>query len=170
MKITPGYAENIIVAIIKNNSLSWYIADKEIWYMDYAKRIKQFEDKGYKIDIEFIDDSRKELLILDVDNIDDFTDKISDYRVETDDLRSYLEKEREINTEWWYNLSPSLYIDFDKKILYSSYREMDSYESYAPKGWLADFKDFLNEIPLESCYWINNNHNYLLESGGKNGE
>lgn len=48
MEITPEYAENIIAAIIQNNTLSWYIADKEIWYMDSAKRINQFEEKGYK--------------------------------------------------------------------------------------------------------------------------
>lgn len=27
--------------------------------MDYAKRIRQFEDKGYKINLEYIDITRK---------------------------------------------------------------------------------------------------------------
>ena len=168
MKVKPEYAEYIIVAVIQDEILSWYITDKEIWYMDYAKRIKQFEEKGYKISLEYIDDSRKEILMLDTDNINLFKERISEYEVTTDTLRKYLEKEKELNEEWYYDLSPSLYINFDKKVLYSSYREMDSYESYIPRGWSADLKDFLNLVPLKNCYWINNNHNYLLEGGGKN--
>lgn len=170
MKIIPEYAENIIVAIVQNKTLSWYIADKEIWYMDYAKRIRQFEDKGYKINLEYIDSTRKNLLLLNTDNIDLFRKSVLKYEVKTEELRKYLEKEVVQNDEWYYDLSPSLYIDFDKKVLYSSYREMDSYESYAPEGWISDFKDFTSEIPLENRYWIINNHNYLSESRGKDGE
>lgn len=48
---------------------------------------------------------------------------------------------------------PSLYVDFDKKIFYSMYSEPASYEDYAPKGWVSQYKDFLKLIPVEQCYW-----------------
>lgn len=162
MKVNPEYAENIIVAIIHNGKLSWYIADKEIWYMDYEKRIKQFEDRGYNINIDYIDDSRKELLVLDVDTIDIFKNKLIEYKVGAEELRNYLEKEKEKNEEWYYDLSPSLYIDFDKKVFCSAYREMDRYEDYAPQDWQAENKEFLEDIPLQERYWISEtNVNYF---------
>lgn len=170
MKIKPEYAENIIVAVIQEKELSWYITDKEIWYMDYAKRIRQFEEKGYKIDLEYIDKSRKDLLILDSDNISLFKERISEYKVTADTLREYLTVEKETNGDWYYSLTPSLYVDFDNKILYSSYREMDAYENYVPNGWIADYKQFIHLIPSASCYWINNDCNYFLEWRRENGK
>ena len=59
MKVIPEYAENTIVAVIENKDFSWYITDKEIWYMDYEKRIQKFEESGYTINADYIDDLRK---------------------------------------------------------------------------------------------------------------
>jgi len=162
MKIIPEYAENIIVALVHNGSLSWYITDKEIWYMDYEKRIREFEENGYSINTEYIDDLRKGLLVLDKNCINVFEERLSDFKVDVHELKSFLIGEREINKEWHYDLSPSLYIDFDKRIFYSAYREMTSYESYVPKGWKAEYKEFLEVIPLQERYWIDEkNINYF---------
>ena len=49
---------------------------------------------------------------------------------------------------------PSLYVDFDKKKLYSMYEEPASYEDYVPIDWYAKYENFLNLIPIEKCYWI----------------
>lgn len=153
MKLTPEYAENIIVAIVDKKELSWYVADKEIWYMDYGKRIREFEERGYNINLNYLDEARKELLLIDTNNIDEFKRRIQEFKVETEELKEYLIKARTKNTEWCYDLSPSLYIDFDNKTLYSAYREMTEYERYAPLGWNAEYKEFLSEVPLRFCYW-----------------
>jgi len=68
-----------------------------------------------------------------------------------------------MNDEWHYDLSPSLYIDFDKKILYSAYREMDNYENYAPKGWHAEAREFLQNIPLCDRYWVEEKNKSYFE-------
>lgn len=51
------------------------------------------------------------------------------------------------------NYMPSLYIDFDNKELISMYPEPASYEDYVPEGWKSEFKDFMDLIPKEYCYW-----------------
>jgi len=165
VKVIPEYAENIIVAVIENKDFSWYITDKEIWYMDYEKRIQKFEESGYTINADYIDDLRKGLLLLDMDTIEDFKERLIDFKVETDELQGLLRTEMNRNEEWYYDLSPSLYIDFDKKTLYSAYREMANYENYAPKGWTAEYKEFLENIPLSERYWLSDEKENYFEEG-----
>lgn len=51
-----------------------------------------------------------------------------------------------------------MYVDFDKKLLYSMYIEPASYEDYVPVGWNAKYKSFLDIIPAEKCYWEKQNY------------
>lgn len=51
---------------------------------------------------------------------------------------------------------PALYVDFDQKILYSMYNEPVSYEDYAMEGWNTKYKNFLEFIPKDRCYWNEN--------------
>lgn len=51
---------------------------------------------------------------------------------------------------------PALYVDFDQKILYSMYNEPASYEDYAMEGWNTKYKNFLEFIPKDRCYWNEN--------------
>jgi len=163
MQIAPKYAENIIVAIIHKGNLSWYIADKEIWYMDYKKRIRVFEENGYSINVDHIDDLRKKLLVLDENTVELFIEKLVNFEVTAEALKKFLKEEKKINDEWNYDLSPSLYIDFDKRILYTAYREMDNYENYIPKGWKAEPKEFLYKIPLSKRYWLDDKRKSYFE-------
>jgi hypothetical protein len=163
VKLTPEYAKNIIVAIIHNNETSWYVTDKEIWYMDYEKRIKQFKDKGYDINMDYIDDLRKGILMLDVNTIKTFEKRLDEFKVSTDELKHFLVKEKNENEEWHYDWSPSLYIDFDKKVLCSAYREMANYESFVPEGWQGKDKEFLEDIPLQERYWLDETNRSYFE-------
>ena len=54
---------------------------------------------------------------------------------------------------WVYNYMPSLYIDFDKKELFSMYLEPASYEDYVPPEQRGCFENFIKVIPREYCYW-----------------
>nr|WP_086329074.1 hypothetical protein [Enterococcus sp. 4G2_DIV0659]OTO09415.1 hypothetical protein A5880_000094 [Enterococcus sp. 4G2_DIV0659] len=49
MNLMPDYTENIIVAVVLEGNLLWYVSDKEIWFLDYQKRIEAFKNKGYSI-------------------------------------------------------------------------------------------------------------------------
>ncbi|KHD13337.1 hypothetical protein ACQR2L_05940 [Clostridium butyricum] len=146
--------EEIIVFVIYNGTKNWYISDKEIWFLDKQKRINLYSNLGYEIKEEYIDERRKNLLILDTKNADIFLSRIKKDKVLSSQLReALLELQKNEEEKWRYNYMPSLYIDFDKKELLSMYSEPASYEDYVPFGWKSDFRDFNELIPKEYFYW-----------------
>ena len=154
MKLIPEYAENIVVAVVYNGNFSWYVTDKEIWYMDYEKRINVFQEKGFQITLDMVDDARKDLLILDTDNVQLFEKKLLAFKATTAGLQEFMNMAKEEDEEEWrYDYSPSLYFNFDHKIMYSSYREYANYEGYVPNGWHSAYKSFLEDIPYPFRYW-----------------
>ena len=131
--------DNIIVFVIYNEQKRWYNADRELWFLDENKRMKLYEKAGYKIDKLWIDEKRRDIMLLDTNVADAFLKRIEGNRCITRDLQQ--------------DILPSLYIDFDEKELYSMYSEPASYEDYVPIGWKAEFKNFLNLIPSNEQYW-----------------
>lgn len=171
MKMFPEYAQNIIVAVIYKGELTWYVTDKDIWYLDYRKRLEDFKKNGYTISLDYMDDTRKDLLVVDTSNVMTFKEKIRQFEVTTTELREYVEQQKQENDEWYYDCSPSLYINFDAQVLYSAYREMSNYEDYAPQGWKSEFAEFLGYIPLQNCYWLDDEiTNFFIEEDAENGE
>lgn len=144
--------EEIIVFVIYNGIKNWYVSDKEIWFLDKQKRINLYRNLGYEIKDEWIDERRENLLILDKENADIFLSRINKEIVSSSELKeSWIAFKND--DEERINYMPSLYIDFDKKELLSMYSELASYEDYVPFDWKSDFKDFINLIPEEYCYW-----------------
>ncbi len=158
------FSENIIVGVVYNNVYNWYVTDKEIWFLDYKKRIKIFEDKGFEIKEEYLDESRQNLLILDSQNASLFLERISKRKISTNELREFLIADMAIGNEsWLYEFRPSLYVDFDNHKLYSLYSEPASYEDYVPINWEGSYFDFLELVPIEYKYWINEDSINILE-------
>ncbi|WP_088816164.1 MULTISPECIES: hypothetical protein [Listeria] len=156
MNLIPDYTKNIIVAVVLEGNLLWYVSDKEIWFLDYQKRIEAFKNKGYSINTDYIDESRKNNLVLDTSNALEFLNLIKENKTTVEELRESLSKSKSnIDDSWKYDYRPSLYVDFDKKILYSNYSEPSSYEDYAPEFWDSKYTDFENEIPISKKYWLN---------------
>ena len=146
--------EEIIVFVIYNKIKNWYICDKEIWFLDEKKRTALYCNLGYDIKEEYIDEKRKNLLVLDTNNANIFLDRIKDDMIQSSELRKIcLEAQNKEKETWKYNYMPSLYVDFDRKELFSIYSEPASYEDYVPPGWKSDFKSFVDLIPKEYCYW-----------------
>ncbi|MBL1230389.1 hypothetical protein IW492_14235 [Enterococcus sp. BWB1-3] len=163
MNLIPDYTENIIVAVVLEGNLLWYVSDKEIWFLDYQKRIEAFKNKGYSINIDYIDESRKNNLVLDTSNALDFLNLIQENEATVEELReSLLKSKSDVDDSWKYDYRPSLYVNFDKKILYSNYSEPSSYEDYAPEFWDSKYKDFENEIPSSKKYWLSHNGDNLF--------
>lgn len=163
MNLQPDYMENIIVGVLLNDKFSWYVSDKDLWFLDYSKMIQSFEKKGFEIDVENIDDKRKGMIILDTENAAEFLKRIEINKVTSSELHSALLANRtQLDDTWQYDYRPSLYINFDKKNFYSSYSEPASFEDYMPNLWVAEYQSFDNLIPREQRYWLDSNHKNLL--------
>jgi len=165
MRIQPMYAENIIVGILYENSFGWYVTDKELWFLNYKKLDDAY---GMLDDAPLFEEplERKNIKILDVNNIKEFLGQIKDQLYSSIELQRLLKEKRAKLKECGYDLldySPSLYIDFDHKTLYSLFPEPASYEDYVPDTWEGKYEDFTQYISSENRYWINESGQNLLE-------
>ena len=140
--------EQFIIYVVYKGCGRWYISDKEIWYLDYQKRIEAYRKRGYEIKEEYIDEERRDLLYVDEKNALLFLKRIEEDECSTGDLKELFLQNQEED-----DYMPSLYVNFDKKLLYSMYMEPASYEHYVPVGWIGKFKKFFDIIPEEKCYW-----------------
>ena len=75
-----------------------------------------------------------------------------------------LQEETDFENKLAYN--PSIFIDFDSRVLISNYAEPESFEAFVPKGWKGEYKDFSNKIPINQQYWINSNGKNLIVGKG----
>lgn len=165
--LVPDYNENIIVGVLYNEVFNWFVTDKEIWYLDYQKRINAFNEKGFEVKEEYIDEARKEILILNSSNAKIFLKRIEKLKVESMQLRKLLQKAKNSNDDSWiYDFRPSLYVDFDSRKLFSLYAEPASYEDYVPMNWQGCYFDFMKFIPNNEKYWLDEKHKDLLNKEG----
>jgi hypothetical protein len=153
------YAENIIVQVKYMNSYRWFVADKEIWFLDLKKLIASYLEKGFEIPNPDDFSDRFNIAIVNEDTAEDFLQKISDFEVRTEELRKMLEQRTYSHIS---DMLPSLYVDFDDKELTSYYPEPASYELYVPDGWLGKYGQFIGVIPEDYRYWIIQGANQFL--------
>ena len=113
-ELIPEYNENIIVGVIYNNIFDWYVTDKEIWFLDYKKRINAFKEKGVPVKEEYIDENRKNILILNTENAKFFLNRIKKYKISSRKLRVLLQQSINSNDDsWFYDFRPSLYVNME---------------------------------------------------------
>lgn len=162
--LVPVYAENIIVGVIYNGTFRWYISDKELWFLDYNKMDYEYENLGFKSEEHYEIEERIGIKILRTENAKEFLNRIEKYATCKDELYKLLQKCRQMKTDEndILNLVPSLFVDFDKRILYSMYPEPASYEEYVPQDWIGLYEDFTELIPENQKYWIDNSENNLF--------
>ena len=106
--------EQFIIYVVYKGCGKWYISDKEIWYLDYQKRIEAYRKRGYEIKEEYIDEERRDLLYVDEKNALLFLKRIEEDECSTGDLKELFLQNQEED-----DYMPSLYVNFDKKLLYS---------------------------------------------------
>ena len=159
----PIYAENIIVGVVYEKIFSWYVTSKEIWFLDYNIWSEAFdvcdENSNYDDCIE-----RKGIPVVNCTTAKQFLNNLSDYQITANELRKKIQDKRakQEDLEDYLDFSPSLYVDFDKKKLYSLFPEPASFEDYVPTGWDGVYADFTKYIPENEKYWIDENHCNLL--------
>lgn len=152
-----NFDEDIICFVIYNGNYYWYVAYKELWFLDLDSYDQAWQKKGYEIQPWWTSDERKNTRVLSKENAQDFLSQIKDARFTTEELRDLLIKERseaEGEDYWYYLLSPSLLIDFDNQVLYNCNYEISAYENYVPTGWRGIYDQFRDLVPIEYRYWI----------------
>ena len=86
---------------------------------------------------------------------------IKDYKVESEELTKILVENQ---FDYVLELSPAIYVNFDRQELISLFPEPASYEEYVPDGWKGTYGDFTSEIPVNLRYWVIDGENYLAKN------
>jgi len=155
MKLIPKYAENIIVGTICNDNFSWYVTEKDCWFLDLFALKEAYKRKGYIIDISNPLDIRNGFPVLNKQSFIQFESKIREYSYVSPDLHEILLMLRDDYPDSWiYEMRPSLLIDFDNQILYNYYYEPLAFEEYVPDSWKGTYQEILPHIPVSERYWI----------------
>lgn len=166
MKLEPVYNENIIVIVIFHKVCSWYVTDKDLWFMDYNKLHRAYNRNG--LDFEEISDERLGIEILDNDTAKEFLLRIAEYQISNKELNKMLESKAKSKEEFddLLDYCPNIYVDFDNKKFYSMFPEPASFEDYIPEGWTGEYRDFTELVPDKDKFWINDgNENIFLQYG-----
>lgn len=159
--LEPCYCENIIVGVMHKRVFNWYITHKNLWKLDYKKlyeNIKKqyeslsFSQKKLEYDVgnfEFFCGTRWGISVLDENSADQFLKKIQNNLIRLEELkRMYLR-----SGEKQFEYLPALYVDFDKRKLYSYFPEPEDFENFVPNNWNGEYKDFYQLIPKNMIYW-----------------
>ena len=163
--LEPIYANTIIVGCIKEEKLTWYITEKDIWYMDFDRLERAYQLKGINF---FIDENERfGLRIINKDTEEKFLKAIEEFVVAPQMLNSQIKQRimNDINDDL-LDFQPSLLLDFDKHILYSMFPEPASYEKYVSDEWVGVYEDFTKKINKRDQYWLDmNGKNLFIERG-----
>lgn len=168
MKCLPEAYENIIVGLKWRDRFAWYVSVKEMWFLVETigqERAEQWcQEKCFPLeDAVFQEDERYGIPVLNENTIDAFLPRISAYAAPVDELRDFMKLTLELSgrEDAFYTYMPSLYVDFDKKVLYSMYTEPASFEDYVPSHWEGYYQDFLDLIEPEERYWWENGRDLI---------
>lgn len=164
MKLNIEYGQNIIVAVVLNNICSWYVTEKDYWFLDLIKLENAYINKGYQVPDQGSYDDRFNIAVLNENTAQDFLNKIHEFQVSTEELRTVILATEEMNTRGENELidhSPALLVNFDHQILLSQFPEPASFEYYVPDGWAGRYETFLDQVPHDKKYWLLNNKDYF---------
>ena len=149
----PVYCENIIVGVKWKGEFNWYVSEKEMWFMNETKFSLTEEQRAMLVEIP--DDPRYQLEIVDENTVDIFMPRIEKFKVPVDELCELLEFNilTEEFEDAYFDFLPSLYIDFDEKLIVSMFPEPTSFEYYTPDGWEGRYEVFILLVDKKYWYW-----------------
>lgn len=165
MLLTPKYCENIIVGVTYKRKFHWYVTDKLLWFLDYNKMYKALQDLYnqmgrsqkrfiYEVgDFNSFCEERWGIAVVNNSTAKDFLDKIGKYEVFSDELKNMFDSASDKSDYF-----PVLYVNFDKKELYSYFPEPESFEDFVPDDWKGIYQNFDNIILKSERYWIKNSN------------
>jgi hypothetical protein len=165
MKVPIKYGENIIVAVIYNHTWSWYVTEKEYWYLDLTRLEQAYLDKGYALPNAGDYSERFDIALLNEHSAEKFLQKISECRVSVVELSELLLKRDDHDLDQPDSITeftPSLFVDFDEKLFISYFPEPASFEEYVPEDWVGKYESFLDKVPPQEKYWVILGKDYFL--------
>ena len=151
MKTDIEYARDIVVAVTYQRRFSWYASEKEFWILDQSKWSQFFRDAGIKVSGNYED--RFGIAIVNEANAGVFLEHIAPDRVTASHLQTLLGQYDLSDFDSFSHLMPSLFIDFDSKVVISYYSEPTAFEKFAPDSWTSAYRPFFDLIPLDERYW-----------------
>lgn len=127
------YIQNIVVLVKKNNDYCYFFSDKEFWILEYWDAYVTPSNESSLENAYF-------------HFLQPFSVSYEELITEAKRVMSKGNMERvKVN-------KPSLYVDFDSKILYSQYYDQ-ALENRLRNGWEGRFESFEEVIPKEIIYW-----------------
>lgn len=164
LKVNIEYGENIIIAVIFKKNWSWYVTEKDYWFLDLVKLENAYLNKGYQLHDQGDYSDRFNIAVLDENSVENFLDEISEFQVSKDELKEIILMTDGTNTgveNYLLQYMPALLVDFDNRILSSNFPEPASFECYVPDGWIGKYEDFLDKVSIEEKYWLINSRDYF---------
>ncbi len=155
----PVYAEIVIVGVLKDGIFTWYITDKDIWFLDYQKMEKAYQDKGYKVEMDV--SNRFGIKTLSDENESEFLKNTLPFSISTSELRNTMFSKA--SKENCLEFVPAFYVDFDKKEFISFYPEPESFEDFVPEGWQGKYYNFMDTIAKCNQYWVDDEGKSFFE-------
>lgn len=120
----PEYAQNIIVGVMFRHTFAWYVTEKEDWYLDYPKYERAWLTAGFPplSGGDYAD--RVHIAILNEETAERFLSSRADRRVPASTLSRMMLARKEVDKQDdLLDFSPSLFVNFDQKQLFSQYPE-----------------------------------------------
>jgi len=145
------YGVHVIVATRHRGRWSWYISEKEDWFLDQQKFGEAFEELSRKP----APPPDREIEIVNEKTAETFLAQMQPYAVDSKELGAMVAARlAEGSEEDVRDLCPHLLVDFDERYLASMYPEPASFEDFVPDGWIGEYTDFRHRIPPAERYWV----------------
>jgi hypothetical protein len=157
--------DEIIVGLLVNGSVDWYVSIRQFWVMDHVKWLATYRSAGFELHNETANHGdRSGIAILNRESLDQYLQAMVPFRVEAE-LLSVALQELVLPFSWedLDYLYPSLLVNFDLESFLCIDREDYPYKKYMANGWTFHYGNFLTHIPDTDRYWVVNGIDYFQD-------
>lgn len=149
MKLVPEYSVNIVVCVVWNEQVQWYVTEKEEWFLNIVSFAKAFGSEPSAEDIAHT-------TALERGDPSFFFAQIRDFKAKREELKEWISIFK-AGSEEWAEFLPSLYVNFDQKQMYNCFPEPGGmFQDHLPKNWTGaycTFYDIEENIPFNERFW-----------------
>ncbi len=153
--------ENVLAVVCYRGEWNYYAAELDVWVMDWEAWRREFVEAGYFVP-QASAAERGGVLVLNEHSVERALDALRGNMVSEQSLRGALRARAPIvSWEQVMDLFPVVFLDFDRRRLFSVYAEALQLERYVPDGWVGVLGEFYDVVPVGHRYWIDGDRDYL---------
>ena len=150
MKLLPEYSTNIVVAVLRDGQVSWYVSEKEEWFLNTVSFAKAFGMTANESEKKIVES-------LAAGDADQFLSKLAEFSVSLSELKEWISMAEPQSNEWEDSL-PCLVVDFDRKFIRNCFPEPGGmFQDHLPVGWsgeyVNEFEKIESLIPEGERFW-----------------